>query len=135
MQTQMRSRTHAPDSWYQLFRGCKAVILLISVTIWDHVSHINHDPLTEGVAYLVENPGDGSSGSQQVHELLLILQPCDKVPTSKLHYPKCPFAVGRCMITIWTPSRLLPRTQEIIVFSSTKRRWHASLCVGTLSLD
>lgn len=29
MQTRMRSRTHAPDSWYQLFRGCKAIILFI----------------------------------------------------------------------------------------------------------
>lgn len=135
MQTQMRSRTHVPDSWYQLFRGCKAVILLISVTIWDHVSQINHDPLVEGVAYLVENSGDESSGRQQVHELLFSLQPCDKVRTFKSHCPKCPFAVDRCMITIWTPSRLLLRTQEIIVFSSTKPRWHASLCAGTLSLD
>lgn len=55
MPTHMRSRTHAPDSWYQLVRGCKAIILFTSVAIWDHVSQINHDPRTEGVAYLVEN--------------------------------------------------------------------------------
>lgn len=92
MQTQMRSRIHAPDSWYHLVRGCKAVILLTSVAICDHVSQINHDLWVEGVAYLVENSGSGLSGSQQVHKLLS-LQPCGRVRTFKL--PVLP-KVSRC---------------------------------------
>lgn len=37
---------------------------------------IFHNPLIEGVAYLVEIPDGEMSGTQQVHKLLLSLQPC-----------------------------------------------------------
>lgn len=42
----------------------------------------------------MEKSGDESSGSQQVHELLLSLQPCDKVRTFEIALPKMSLCGG-----------------------------------------
>lgn len=55
---------------------------------------IFHNPLIGGVTYLVEIPDGEMSGSQQVHKLLLSLQPCGEVRTLRLCLPKVSLCSG-----------------------------------------